>query len=163
MAKGRASRGLPEGERERILAYLRLGYWRMLGELDRQLHESGLTARQFLLLRMLGEGNPVNARDVGVRLGVTPANVSGLVDRLERKRYLKRARVDEDRRKVRLEITSEGRKALKRARLERDELVRGVLARLSLREQRALLRALEKMVVAPKGPAGPGIPEPVRP
>ncbi|EQD71243.1 Bacterial regulatory protein, MarR [mine drainage metagenome] len=134
-----------EGERERLLAYLRICYWRVLGELDRRLEETGLTARQFLLLRVLEEGGPVNASAVGQRLSVSPANVSGLVDRLERKHYLKRNRWADDRRKVQLEITPEGRKAFRRARRDRELLLRAVFDGLSLRERRMLVKGLAKM------------------
>jgi|ACXJ01.1.fsa_nt_gi DNA-binding MarR family transcriptional regulator len=138
-------RGPSEGERERLLAYLRICYWRVLGELDRRLEETGLTARQFLLLRILEESGPVNARAVGKQLSVSPSNVSGLVDRLERKRYLKRSRGTEDRRKVQLEITPEGRKAFRKARRDREALLRAVFDGISLRERRVLVKGLARM------------------
>ncbi len=145
-----------EGEREHLLAYLRVCYWRVLGELDRRLEETGLTARQFLLLRILEEGNPVNARTVGQRLSVSPANVSGLVDRLERKHYLKRSRSLEDRRKVFLEITPEGRKAFRKARRDREVLLRVVFDGIPLRERRMMVKGLRKM--ATRRLPGPVVP-----
>ena len=146
-----------EGERERLLAYLRVCYWRVLGELDRRLEETGLTARQFLLLRVLAEGTPVNARTMGQRLSVSPANVSGLVDRLERKRYLKRSRSAEDRRKVLLEITPEGRKSFRRARRDREILLRVVFDGIPLRERRMMVKGLRKMATRRlPGAAPPG-------
>lgn len=62
----------------------------------------GVTEEKTLdLLQRLG---PLSAGDIAQRTGLTPASVSGLIDRLERKGFVRRARDTADRRRVFVEI-----------------------------------------------------------
>ncbi|MEV4247566.1 MarR family transcriptional regulator [Streptosporangium canum] len=66
----------------------------------------GMTEAKTLdLLRRLG---PLAAGKIAEHSGLTPASVSGLVDRLERKDFVRRIRDTEDRRRVIVELRQDG-------------------------------------------------------
>ncbi|OUC95176.1 MarR family winged helix-turn-helix transcriptional regulator [Streptosporangium minutum] len=66
----------------------------------------GMTEAKALdLLRRLG---PLAAGEIAGHSGLTPASVSGLIDRLERKGFVRRIRDTEDRRRVIVEIRNDG-------------------------------------------------------
>ncbi|MCY0991042.1 MarR family transcriptional regulator [Nannocystis sp. ILAH1] len=72
------------------------------GELGR-----GLSLRQFAVFAALRAGNR-SPSEVAARLNVTPAVVTGLVDRLERRGYVRREVSPGDRRRYSLRITEAG-------------------------------------------------------
>jgi DNA-binding MarR family transcriptional regulator len=71
-----------------------------------------LTTPQFRVLRQLA-GQPRSPGDIAERIGVTPGNLTGIVDRLEHDGLLTRAR-GEDRRSVTLHLTPAGEERLRR-------------------------------------------------
>ncbi len=145
-------------DREALLMYLRLCYWRTLNRLDDVLGGMDLTARQFLILKALEENGPCNARSLCTMLSVTPADVTGLSTRLEHKRFVRRVRSMEDRRRVILEITDTGRKALDHAGRKRDKLVDSLISSMPASDFRTLLRGLEQMLEALGYPVRAGKP-----
>lgn len=73
------------------------------------LAQSGLTFPQWFLLKHVRMHGRVAATELAEALDVSPANVTGMVDRLEREGLAARARSDEDRRVVFVTITPAGR------------------------------------------------------
>lgn len=69
--------------------------------------EHDVSMRQLSALRFIGEPD-TTLGDVARNLSVTPAVVTGLVDRLERRGYVRRVGSQFDRRRVHIELTSEG-------------------------------------------------------
>lgn len=135
--------------------HLRLCYWRTLNRLDEVLGSLDLTARQYLFLKALEENGPCSSRAVCDLLSVTPADVTGLSTRLERKRFVHRVRSMEDRRRVILEVTDSGRKALEQARKKREKLVDSLIGSMSPGDFRITLKGLEKMLqVVSQEPVG---------
>lgn len=85
------------------------------GMLGRRLSSYGLTGQAFGLLIML-ESLPdkcLPMNQISQRLWVTKANVTGLVDTLEKKRLVVRQPSRRDRRVIQVGLTPEGRKKLK--------------------------------------------------
>lgn len=70
--------------------------------------ENRLSLRQLSALTMI-ENEQTTLGDVARRLMVTPAVVTGLIDRLERRGYVRRINSTDDRRRVLLALTDEGR------------------------------------------------------
>lgn len=70
----------------------------------------GLTAAQSGLIRTLMMSGPTSSADLSRKLYVTPANVTGLVDRLEKKGLVKRVPKEGDRRVWLITLTGEGAK-----------------------------------------------------
>lgn len=80
----------------------------MRGRFHRALSEAGLTFPQWMLLKALHRHGRMTARDVADALDCTPANATGILDRLERDGILVRSRSDEDRRFVYVRLTERG-------------------------------------------------------
>ena len=81
-------------------------------------------------------------------LDVALSNASGLIDRLEDRRLVERVRVPGDRRVVVVRVTADGRAALSRADVLKDELLQAILARLDDRDLDRLAMALEDVASA---------------
>lgn len=114
----------------------------------------GLTPQQAKLLRSLGEPRPMGA--LAGDLGCDPSNVTGLIDRIERRGLVERSADPADRRVKLLSLTRAGREV-------RDQAESGLveeaaaLNRLDGGEIRHLLVLLERFVPADvtKGQTGP--------
>ena len=81
---------------------------------ERVLAEADLTAPQYRLLSLLEHGG-ATATYAAERLAVSPPSVTAIVDGMVTKGFVQRASVAEDRRRVELAITDQGRTALRRA------------------------------------------------
>jgi DNA-binding MarR family transcriptional regulator len=68
----------------------------------------GLTVAQGAILRNLALWGPSSSADLSRRLYVTPANITGIVDRLEKKGLVVRNRQQDDRRVILLTLTEQG-------------------------------------------------------
>jgi DNA-binding MarR family transcriptional regulator len=68
----------------------------------------GLTAAQSIVLRILYHEGPLSSADLSRRLYVTPSNMTGVIDRLEKKALVERVRQAADRRVVLITLTQSG-------------------------------------------------------
>lgn len=76
---------------------------------------AGLTPVQIRLLQIvLGQGS-VTPKQISVQMGVSPATISTLLDRMVAKLMIERQRSDVDRRQTNIVLTEEGRKAVEGA------------------------------------------------
>ncbi len=81
-------------------------------------------------------------------LDVSLSNASGLIDRLEDRGLVERVRVPDDRRVVLVRVTADGRAAIARADVLKDELLQAILARLDDRRLGRLADALTDVAAA---------------
>ncbi len=81
-------------------------------------------------------------------LDVSLSNASGLIDRLEDRGLVERVRVPDDRRVVLVQTTAEGRAALARADVLKDELLQSILARLDEPRLARVAAALEDVTAS---------------
>jgi MarR family 2-MHQ and catechol resistance regulon transcriptional repressor len=110
----------------------------------RDLHLTGAQMNVLLVLRDAGaDGLPLS--EVGRRLVVTKANVTGLMDRLERQELIRRDSDLPDRRVTRACLTERGSELLQRALPERDRVLGDLLAGLSPDEKTTLIELLTKL------------------
>ncbi|MFC3577530.1 MarR family winged helix-turn-helix transcriptional regulator [Streptomyces yaanensis] len=102
----------------------------------------GITPAQSRLLRTLAHfGSPPRMADLAERLEVVPRAVTTLVDGLETSGKVRRVPDPTNRRVIRIEVTDEGRKALRELRDARRSAAEEILAPLA-DEQRAVLGGL---------------------
>ena len=96
----------PKAGLSRLLGQVKL---ELLDALDRELAPLDITAAQYVVLVTLAEG-PVDSAS-GLCRGVSydPGAMTRMIDRLERKGLVRRVRSPDDRRKINLELTAEGR------------------------------------------------------
>lgn len=87
----------------------RLNRWAQSAMLQDQI-KGELSLRQLSALYII-EHEPTTPGQLARRLMVTPAVVTGLIDRLERRGFVRRESESEDRRRIHLELTEEGKAA----------------------------------------------------
>jgi DNA-binding MarR family transcriptional regulator len=113
--------GAAERASEETLKLLpRLNRWAQTQTLHAEGHEH-LSFRQLSALAVIQEESPTLG-EVARRLMVTPAVITGLIDRLVRQGYVERVNRPGDRRRIYLELTDAGREVAVQAqqRLTRD-------------------------------------------
>ncbi|MBI3324725.1 MAG: MarR family transcriptional regulator [Candidatus Omnitrophica bacterium] len=98
-----------------------------------------------MLVKHLGRGQGIPQREIATRLIISGANVTGLIDRLERDGLLARCGAAKDRRVKLITITPKGLAALERLWPAHLERVERVMAALSKREQQQLIALLSKL------------------
>lgn len=114
----------------------------------------GVTPAQARLLRTAAHGaEPPRMADLSERLGVVPRQVTSLVDALEERSLVRRVPDTVNRRVTRIEVTEDGRSALKELRRARRSAAEELLAPLS-HGQRDELSGL--LTLLEGGPAAPG-------
>ncbi|GHH93338.1 MarR family winged helix-turn-helix transcriptional regulator [Streptomyces capillispiralis] len=109
--------------------------------------ELGITPAQSRLLRTLTHyGSPPRMADLAERLEVVPRAVTTLVDGLEANGKVRRVPDPANRRVIRIELTDDGRAALRELRTARRSAAEEILAPLG-DEQRAVLGDLLNSLV----------------
>lgn len=93
-------------------------------------------------LSLLAEHPDMTQKELGDGLGITPASLSEVLTKLERKGYVLRVKDEEDRRFVRVRLTAEGEQALAALRCEPDD----PFSALTAQEQEALSQLLGKLL-----------------
>lgn len=132
---------------EAVLYSLARTYSLLARELVRVYVRFGLTAASFNLLMLLKHGADPDActqQAIGTRLVVSPSDMTGLIDRLERKGLVRRT-PGKDRRSKLLRITKKGAALLDEVWPHHMEAVEHLAGVLSLGEARTLVAALAKL------------------
>jgi DNA-binding MarR family transcriptional regulator len=116
-----------------------------LRESQRLFRPLGLTAAQYNVLSILAEtadGKGLSQRELGDILVVDRSNVTGLIDRMEKCGWVRRADDPDDRRIYRVELTAKGRKLWARVDPRYVDVVRQVTAGVDAKQMQVLLAAL---------------------
>ncbi len=128
-----------------FLAFLKTGV-RFRGLLERRLRSYGLTGQAFRLLILLEtlpeKSLPMN--HISQRLWVTQANVTGLVDTLEKKRLVARRHAPHDRRVIPVALTPAGRQKIRSILPRHFRFVRNLFSQFGASEKEEFVRLLEK-------------------
>lgn len=106
--------------------------------------DEGITDSQFQVLMLLEENGSMLMRKMSDELLVTPANVTGLMDRLEEKGMVRRTSGAGDRRATIIEITPKGKALYERVAIKKAEKLQKVLRVFTKQELTTLLGLLEK-------------------
>jgi MarR family 2-MHQ and catechol resistance regulon transcriptional repressor len=116
----------------------------LLHKTEELLSEEGVTLAQLQVLRCVATG-PLQMKGIGEKMLVTGPDITGLVDRLERRGYVKRIRNGRDRRAMVIELTPEGRFLQRKVSSKYRDFVHNALQVLTVDEQEELQRALLKL------------------
>ena len=107
--------------------------------------ESGLTGPQLIVMQSIVRNDPATAGQIARDVNLSQATVTTILDRLERKAYLRRERSEEDKRKVWICLTEAGRQVLEQApALMQESFVIG-FAHLEEWEQNLILSSLQRV------------------
>ncbi len=118
------------------------------------LAKEDLTQPQFIALRVLSRKGAMLMCKISEEMLVTPANVTGIIDRLEHKGLVKRVARQGDRRATIIELTTEGRAVQERVAVRYSEMMRRALQGFTTEEQetlRGLLAKLQREMSRPGG------------
>lgn len=121
---------------------LRPAILRLARNLRRETEALGVTSHQATLLWLVRTRPGLSLRELAEAEGISAPSLSGHVDRLEAAGLLRRVRSSDDRRRVGLELTPDGRAILKRVRARRTTWLAERLARLPDEEREKVERAL---------------------
>ena len=124
---------------------LRRAYYKALEHSSASIRQFGLTTRQAAAIREVATRGNMSQAELGTAIGMEPANVHGLVERLKKKGLISAERDSANPRRMRLSLTADGEKLagpLHEAKLASEE---AVLRRLDPSECELLLRLLSKI------------------
>ena len=121
------------------------------------LKPTGLSATQYNVLRILrGAGTQgLACREVGCRMISRDPDITRLLDRMETRGLIARAREEQDRRVVKTRITPEGLRVLAELDAPVQELHRRQLHHLPAKELRQLSRLLDRVRAPAETPCSP--------
>ena len=98
-------------------------------------------------INMVGQYQPLMMREIAERAKLSITNTTGIVDKLVKRKYLRRDRSDEDRRIVRIFLTSEGEKIYTMEIENYRRVSQAILNGLEEPEQQEMLRMMQKVAV----------------
>lgn len=126
-----------------IIAQFRtaLGELRCIG--SQRLLERGVSPGHLHLVSMLERHGGMAMSRIADVLDISLSAATGIVDRIEERGLVERARLTDDRRVVFVQVTDQGRRLLDDVEVVRSEMLRSVLGRLDPDRLQALAETLE--------------------
>lgn len=104
-----------------------------------------LTPPQFAALARLHQVGPTSQNQLGMLIAMDAATVKGVIDRLGARGLVELKRHEEDRRRLMVSLTPEGRAAVERLLPVAREITQETLSPLSERDAAALLKLLARI------------------
>ena len=141
---------MPSSQEERLLDLLRR--LRRLGTAFPPIQDMPVTPPQLMLLGWIAEHEGCRVHDVAAGLGLTPPTVSVSLRRLEQLGLLRREPDPNDKRALRLFLTSEGKDLHQRVQTFQHEHARRFLSNLTPAEQETLLTLWTRALEAAENP-----------
>jgi DNA-binding MarR family transcriptional regulator len=119
----------------------------VLGDaMDEDLAARGLTRARATVIWFLREQGAMTQRELADAMGVTPRNVTGLVEALEEASFLERNRHPRDRRAIVVTLAPRGRRAAAAMQADRDRLACFLFEEISPEDGSALANALSRVL-----------------
>jgi MarR family transcriptional regulator, 2-MHQ and catechol-resistance regulon repressor len=112
---------------------------------SKQMYGQNLTAPQFGVMEVLNRLGSVPLKKISEELMVTGANITCVVDNLEKEEFVKRVPSKEDRRVILAELTPKGKEKLDQIMPEYVQNMAAVISVLNEHEQKDLVKLLEKI------------------
>lgn len=140
--------GVPRGrasENMELWQSIRTIYRAALKRLNSRLAREKITFSQYSVLLALSRNGPMQMNRLSEHMLVAPANVTGLVDRMAKKGYVRRKRDSSDRRLFVIEQTETGAKVFKSISGRFSQYAKGLALDLTNEELEVTLNALKKV------------------
>jgi DNA-binding MarR family transcriptional regulator len=128
-----------------ILFLLSKAYQKAFGNFKRRLHDYGLTPVQSLVLMTISEEEGLSAGEIGKRLVLDNATLSGVLDRLAEGGWIVKETAEDDKRLLRIFLTPKAREMTGLILKERDGLNEDILSPLKQEEKLLLKRMLKDL------------------
>ncbi len=116
--------------------------------------DSGLTLTQLRSLFLVTNKGSTNFTKLAEALGVTPSNVTGIIDRLEEQGLVRRTQNPEDRREITLQATDKGEALVSNLKEAGMKQMTQILSLLSVEELSCLVRRLSAFIKAADSSTG---------
>lgn len=138
---------LPKQQQNALNVYIKLmrATNRTTGAIHHHLQQDNLTHSQFAVLEALYHLGPLSQGELGQKILKSNANLTTVVDSLEKKQLAQRVRNEKDRRRVEVNLTSAGSELISRVFTRHAKIVADEFAVLSGAEQKLLGRLLKKL------------------
>jgi DNA-binding MarR family transcriptional regulator len=127
-----------------ILFILSKAYQKVYGAFKSRLQPYGLTPMQALVLHALYEEEGLSAGELGKRLGLDSATLSGVLDRMADSGWLVK-NVKEDRRVLDIQLTDKSRRSQDKFLKETAEVDQEVLSMFNTEERLLFIRMLKDL------------------
>lgn len=112
---------------------------------SKQMYEYKLTTPQFGVLDILNKTGPVPLKKISEEMMVTGANITCVVDNLEKEGFVKRIPSKEDRRVIHADLTPQGRAKVESILPAYADSMASLISSLNDAEQKELVRLLSKL------------------
>jgi DNA-binding MarR family transcriptional regulator len=112
---------------------------RMKEEMSYTCNLTFLSVLQIQTLIFINQSQKVSMGDIAGYFGIELSSATSLINKLSKKKLIKRDEDQQDRRLVMIVLTNEGKKLLERAILERKKKLEKTLSYLSAKEKNELL------------------------
>jgi len=120
-------------------------YRAALKRLNAKLRKERITFSQYSVLLALSRKGPMQMNKLSEHMLVAPANVTGLVDRMEKKGYVRRRKDEKDRRLYVIEATKKGSRVFKSISVRFMQYTGNLGSTLTRKERDSALAALRKV------------------
>jgi DNA-binding MarR family transcriptional regulator len=128
-----------------IVYLLAKAYQKAYACFKKRLHEYGLTPVQTLVVMGISEAEGLSAKELGKKLLLDNATLSGVLDRLDEGGWITKGTADDDRRFLQLHLSDKAREVIDDLIKKRDEANREILGGLRVEEQILLKRLLRDL------------------
>ena len=128
-----------------ILFILSKANQRVYSTFKSRLQPYGLTPMQALLLNALYEEEGLAAGELGKRLALDSATLSGVMDRMEENGWITKNAFKEDRRVLNIHLTDKSRQLRNKFLKDTEELNKEVLSIFNMEERLLLIRMLKDL------------------
>ena len=108
-------------------------------------HFSDLSVREMHTIEVIGRKEKRMMSEVAQELGITVGTLTTSINRLIKKEYVERSRIEEDRRVVLVELTKKGKIAHRLHERFHNEMVKSMMDGLSEDEKEVLIGSLGKL------------------
>ena len=117
---------------------------------ERQLEQTDLSGRDLYVLEHIREDNPWRFNDFAENCRIRPSTLTGIVERLEKKKLLLRERAADDRKAVYLKPTPEGKRLIDEHIAEDHAFFDALLTPLTPEERQQFLSLCQKITATKK-------------
>ena len=110
-----------------------------------QLQELALSPSQFMVLKNIGDKEAITISDISQGIQIENSNLTGIIDQLEEKGFVKRIDDAKDRRLKRLRLTMEGSKVREEALKQYERFIEKVYGSLPQHQMEMFIDILDKL------------------
>ncbi|GIO45012.1 MarR family winged helix-turn-helix transcriptional regulator [Paenibacillus apis] len=126
------------------IALTRASQW-VNAHMDKDIRRFGLTRSEFGVLELLYHKGAQPIQQIGGKVLMSSGNITYVVDKLEKRGFVRRNASKEDRRLIYAEITEEGTAFIQEAFPKHAEVIAEVMSGLSEEERRIAAELLKKL------------------